>query len=122
MYMDDSQITNPESLQTPEALPIRKPLSIKILQAFFLVWGSWGLISSTFDAVGVLVFRMPIDQYSSHFDPLLHPPFNIGAIIIGLGLYHYSKYSLSIARFCIIGPYYFGQECPYIFYSCLLYF
>ena len=72
--MDEPQINNSDFPQISKSPPIKKPLSIKILQVLFLVGG---LGSSTF-IIGMIL--------------------GIPQIVIGWGLLRYTEHSLTIAR------------------------
>lgn len=96
---------------------MRKPLSIKILQVFFLAWGSLCLIYIPFDLIDfwagipsplayLFSFLMIVDPnvyfFYSVVDGRLFPlVVGIGALLSGMGISQFSKYSLNIARWYI---------------------
>jgi hypothetical protein len=112
--MDDSQITAPDTLQDTKESLIRKPLSVKILQVIFFSMGTLSLINLLIYAIvgkelSILIFGLDLyfsESVSINFTALdfylLPLIFGMGTIISGLCLFHFSTYSLTIARRYII--------------------
>jgi hypothetical protein len=120
--------SHPGPTQAPKELSVeKKPLSIKRLQVLFLVWGSLSLINPLINFIFnvewihripsslnilpllmgiVLIFTGTASSeltYLNYADTTLFPIIvGIGAIIISLGLFHYTKNSLIISRLYVI--------------------
>jgi hypothetical protein len=78
--MDDAQKPPLETQQPQKESPVKKPLSIKILQVLFLVLGLSSSSSTTL--FGVII--------------------GIAEIMVAWGLFRYTKQSLSMARLSLI--------------------
>lgn len=129
--MDDQQKSLVNSQDTQLLINVNKPLSIKVLQVLFEVWGGISLFYFLFNSVAgsdwlsyipspltyilsILVVVDPRFIYSLGLDTQLFPlVVGVGTIISGLGLSYYSKYSLIVSTWynlvllLIIGCYFF---------------
>jgi hypothetical protein len=127
--MDGSRITTLDSPQTPEASPIRKPLSIKTLQILILIWGCLSLINLLIYSIAgkeliisilgtPLYLPLPSNFWVLDDFYLLSITFGIGIIMIEVCLFQFSKYSLNIARRYIVALFFIIVS--YLFLTALL--